>query len=418
VGVPDGGMVYCSGRDITEEREQAQALEREQEALRQSQKMGAVGQLTGGLAHDFNNLLAAVSGSLEVMQMRIAQGRAGEIDRFMAAAKGAVKRAAALTHRLLAFSRRQPLDPKPKEATRLIADMEELIHRTIGPSIRLEVVRAGGLSPALVDPNQLENALLNLCINARDAMPDGGRLTIEIANKWLDERTALERDMPPGQYISLCVTDSGVGMTPDVLAKAFDPFFTTKPLGAGTGLGLSMTYGFARQSGGQVRIYSEPGQGTTMCIYLPRHDVDAQQDGLARGVEALENPGDGEVVLVIDDEPTIRMLIVEVLEEAGYVAVEAFDGPSGLRVLESSARIDVLSTDVGLPGGLNGRQVADAARVKRPELKVLFITGYVDNAALGNGYLERGMSMVTKPFAMDALARKIGDMMAERGESR
>jgi PAS domain S-box-containing protein len=418
VGVPDGGMVYCSGRDITEEREQAEALERAQEALRQSQKMEAVGQLTGGLAHDFNNLLAAISGSLEVMQMRIAQGRAGEIDRFMAAAKSSVKRAAALTHRLLAFSRRQTLDPKPTDANRLIADMEELVRRTIGPSIHLEVVGAGGLWPTLVDPNQLENALLNLCINARDAMPDGGRLTIETANRWLDERAARERDLPPGQYISLCVTDNGVGMSPEVAAKAFDPFFTTKPLGAGTGLGLSMAYGFARQSGGQVRIYSEPGQGTTMCIYLPRHDVDAQQDGLAPGGEAPENPGDGEVVLVVDDEPTIRMLIVEVLKDAGYVAIEAFDGPSGLRVLESAARVDLLITDVGLPGGLNGRQIADAARVKRPDLKVLFITGYAENAALGNGYLERGMSVVTKPFAMEALARKIGEIMAGRSELR
>ena len=412
VGVPDGGMVYCSGRDITEEHEQAEALERAQEALRQSQKMEAVGQLTGGLAHDFNNLLAAISGSLEVMQMRIAQGRIDEIDRFMGAAKGAVKRAAALTHRLLAFSRRQTLDPKPTDANRLIADMEELIRRTIGPAIHLEVVGAGGLWPTLVDPNQLENALLNLCLNARDAMPDGGRLTIETANKRLDVRAAAERDMAPGQYISVCVTDNGVGMAPDVVAKAFDPFFTTKPLGAGTGLGLSMTYGFARQSGGHVRVYSEPGRGTTMCIYLPRHDVDAPAEGLATGVEALESAGDGEVVLVIDDEPTIRMLIVEVLREAGYVAIEAFDAPSALRALESLSRIDLLITDVGLPGGLNGRQIADAARVRRPGLKVLFITGYAENAALGNGYLDPGMSVVTKPFAMDALARKIGEMMA------
>ena len=418
VGVPDGGMVYCSGRDITEEREQAEALERTQEALRQSQKMEAVGQLTGGLAHDFNNLLAAISGSLEVMQMRIAQGRAGEIDRFMSAAKGAVKRAAALTHRLLAFSRRQTLDPKPTDANRLIAGMEELIRRTIGPGIHLEVVGAGGLWPTLVDPNQLENALLNLCINARDAMPDGGRLTVETANKWLDDRTARERDLAPGQYVAVCVSDNGVGMAPEVVAKAFDPFFTTKPLGAGTGLGLSMTYGFARQSGGQVRIYSEVGQGSTVCIYLPRHDRGQDPDGTEHASALADNPGDGEVVLVIDDEPTIRMLIVEVLQEAGYAAIEAFDGPSGLRVLQSAARVDLLITDVGLPGGLNGRQIADAARVRRPDLKVLFITGYAENAALGNGHLDPGMSVVTKPFAIDALARKIAEMMAERPEPR
>jgi PAS domain S-box-containing protein len=418
VGVPDGGMVYCSGRDITEEHEQAEALDRAQDALRQSHKMEAVGQLTGGLAHDFNNLLAAISGSLEVMQMRIAQGRAGEIDRFMMAAKGAVRRAASLTHRLLAFSRRQTLDPKPTDANRLVADMEELIRRTIGPGIQLSVAGASGLWSTLVDPNQLENALLNLCLNARDAMPDGGRLAIATANETLDEPGARERDLPPGHYVSVSVTDTGVGMPPDVAAKAFDPFFTTKPLGAGTGLGLSMTYGFARQSGGQVRIHSHPGRGTTMCLYLPRHDVDASQEALAADAESSGNAGAGEVVLVIDDEPTIRMLIVEVLREAGYVAVEAFDAQSALRALESLSRIDLLITDVGLPGGLNGRQIADAARVKRPDLRVLFITGYAEKAALGSGILERGMSVVTKPFAIDALARKIAAMMAERSDER
>ena len=418
VGVPDGGMVYCSGRDITEEREQAEALERAQDALRQSHKMEAVGQLTGGLAHDFNNLLAAISGSLEVIQMRIAQGRAGEIDRFMMAAKGAVRRAAALTHRLLAFSRRQTLDPKPTDANRLVADMEELVRRTIGPGIQLSVAGASGLWSTLVDPNQLENALLNLCLNARDAMPDGGRLTIATANETLDEPGARERDLAPGHYVSVSVPDTGVGMPPDVAAKAFDPVFTTKPLGAGTGLGLSMTYGFARQSGGQVRIHSQPGLGTTMRLYLPRHDVDASQEALAADAESPGNAGVGEVVLVIDDEPTIRMLVVEVLRESGYVAVEAFDAQSALRALESLSRIDLLITDVGLPGGLNGRQIADAARVKRPDLKVLFITGYAENAALGSSILERGMSVVTKPFAIDALSRKIAEMMAERPDPR
>jgi signal transduction histidine kinase len=240
--------------------------ERVEASLRQSQKMEAIGQLTGGLAHDFNNLLAAISGSLELMKTRLAQGKVEALGRYITAAEGAARRAAALTHRLLAFSRRQTLEPHATNINRLITGMEDLIRRSVGPSIHIEVVGAAGLWTTLVDSNQLENALLNLCINARDAMPDGGRLTIETANKWLDDRAAKERDVAPGQYISLCVTDTGTGMTPDVAARAFDPFFTTKPLGEGTGLGLSMIYGFARQSGGQVRVYSELGKGTTMCI--------------------------------------------------------------------------------------------------------------------------------------------------------
>ena len=387
-------------RDLTEKR----AIE---EQLRQSQKMEAVGQLTGGLAHDFNNLLTGISGSLEMLQIRLAQGRTAEFDRYFMAAQGAVKRAAALTHRLLAFSRRQTLDPKPTNVNRLIHGLDELVRRTVGPGVDVEVVGASGLWPTLVDPNQLENAILNLCINARDAMPDGGKLTIETTNKWLDEAASRRQDLPVGQYVSVCVTDTGTGMTPEVAAKAFDPFFTTKPLGEGTGLGLSMIYGFVRQSGGQVRIYSELGQGTTMCLYLPRHDEDVPWED--EDVFALppEPTGEGEVVLVIDDEPTIRMLIAEVLGEAGYAVIEAPDGPAGLRVLESNARIDLLITDVGLPGGLNGRQVADAARAARPDLKVLFITGYAENAIIGRGRLEKGMHVLTKPFQMEALAERI-----------
>jgi PAS domain S-box-containing protein len=337
-------------RDLTEKR----LIE---EQLRQSQKMEAVGQLTGGLAHDFNNLLTGISGSLEMMKVRMAQGRTAEVDRFFMAAQGAVNRAASLTHRLLAFSRRQTLDPKPININRLLSSLEDLVRRTMGPSVEVEVVGASGLWPTLIDPNQLENAVLNLCINARDAMPDGGKLTIETANRWLDERAARQQDLPVGQYVSLCVTDTGTGMTPDVIAKAFEPFFTTKPLGEGTGLGLSMIYGFARQSGGQVRIYSEVGQGTTMCLYLPRHDADVLPDEEAPTAPSSEPIGEGEVVLVIDDEPTIRMLVAEVLAESGYAVIEAQDGVAGLRVLESNARIDLLISDVGLPGGMNGRQV-------------------------------------------------------------
>jgi hypothetical protein len=410
VGVPEDGMVYCTGRDITEEKAAEAELAAAQEALRQAQKMEAIGHLTGGIAHDFNNLLAGIGGSLELLQTRLAQGRLGDVDRYVAAAQGSVRRAAALTQRLLAFSRRQTLDPKPTDVNRLITGLEELIRRTVGPAIAVEVVGAGGLWGTKIDPSQLENAIINLCINARDAMPHGGRLTIETANKWLDDRVARERDLAPGQYISMCVTDSGAGMTPDVMAKAFDPFFTTKPIGQGTGLGLSMIHGFVRQSGGQVRIYSELGKGATVCLYLPRFagpadDIDHPES------PPMGNAGRGETVLVIDDEPTVRMLMVEVLDELGYAVMEAQDGPSGLRILTSDARVDLLITDVGLPGGMNGRQVADAARERRPDLKVLFVTGYAENAAIGNGLLEGGMRVITKPFVMSALGEKVREML-------
>ena len=376
-------------------------------ALRQSQKMEAVGQLTGGLAHDFNNLLTGIVGSLELLSARVAQGRTGELNRYAAAAQGAAKRAGALTQRLLAFSRQQALEPKPTDLNRLAAGMEELIRRTIGPAITLETVAAGGLWVTQVDPGQLENALLNLCINARDAMPGGGQLTIETANRWLDERSAKERDLPPGQYVSLCVSDNGSGMPPDVVARAFDPFFTTKPIGQGTGLGLSMVYGFARQSNGQARIYSEPGQGTMVCIYLPRHQGPAPDT--QSPVETADAPRAerGETVLIVDDEPTVRMLVTEVLEELGYTAIEAVNGASGLQMLQSNRRVDLLVTDVGLPGGMNGRQMADAARVTRPGLKVLFITGFAENAVLSHGHLPPGMQVLTKPFAIEALGHRI-----------
>ncbi|RYZ14734.1 MAG: hybrid sensor histidine kinase/response regulator [Alphaproteobacteria bacterium] len=382
-----------------------------EEALRQSQKMEAVGQLTGGIAHDFNNLLGGISGSLELLEKRIAAGRLEGVQRYITSAQEASRRAASLTQRLLAFSRRQTLDPKPLDANKLIAGMEDLVRRTVGPTIDVEVVGAGGLWPTKADASQLENALLNLCINARDAMaPKGGKLTIETANKWLDDRAARDRELPPGQYISICVTDNGAGMEPDVIARAFDPFFTTKPIGQGTGLGLSMVYGFVRQSNGQVRIYSEVGTGTTMCLYLPRHMgnvEDAEQQPEDQQVER----GAGETVLVIDDEAILRMLALDVLEENGYNALEAHDGPSGLKILQSDARIDLLITDVGLPGGMNGRQVADAARELRPNLKVLFITGYAENAIINHGHLEPGMEVLTKPFPVATLGQRIRDMI-------
>ncbi|MCJ2022181.1 PAS domain S-box protein [Methylobacterium sp. E-065] len=416
VAAPEGELIYASGRHITAEKDQAEALRQAEEALRQSQKMEAVGQLTGGLAHDFNNLLAGITGSLELMQTRMQQGRLTDVDRYMTAAQGAAKRAAALTHRLLAFSRRQTLDPKPTHVTRLASGMQELIQRTVGPAIQVEVIGISGGWPALVDPSQLENALLNLCINARDAMPDGGKIIIETANKWLDDRAARQHDIPEGQYLSLCVSDTGTGMPPEVIARVFEPFFTTKPIGEGTGLGLSMIYGFAQQSGGQVRIYSEVGQGTTVCIYLPRHYGEVADDETAFPVTDLPRSEQGETVLIVDDEPTVRMLVSDILEDLGYTAIEAGDSAAGLKVLQSDVRIDLLVTDVGLPGGMNGRQMADAARVARPDLKVLFITGYAENAILGNGRLAPGMAVLTKPFAIETMAARIRSMIESSRE--
>lgn len=400
-------------RDLTERREAQLQLEQSREQLFQAQKMEAVGQLTGGLAHDFNNLLTGISGSLELLKARLAQGRLGDLDRFIVSAQGATARAAALTHRLLAFARRQTLDPKPTDANKLIASMEDLLQRTIGPGIKFETVFGIGLWPTLCDPNQLESAILNLCINSRDAMPDGGRLTVETSNGWVKGRDAQERDMQPGQYVVISVTDTGAGMAPDVLARAFDPFFTTKPTGQGTGLGLSMVYGFVRQSEGQVRLYSEVGQGTTVRLYLPRYGGEIEEeDELTQSQPAMRAEA-GETVLVVDDEPTVRLLVTEVLEDLGYTAVEAADAASGLKVLQSDIRIDLLITDVGLPGGMNGRQMVDAAREKRRTLKVLFITGYAENAALNNGHLHPGMHVLTKPFGMARLAAKIKEIIGQ-----
>ncbi|WP_083637505.1 ATP-binding protein [Pararhizobium arenae] len=392
--------------------ERTAELMRAEEQLRHSQKMEAVGQMTGGLAHDFNNLLAGISGSMELMQTRLAQGRISELERFVTGAQGAVKRAAGLTQRLLAFSRRQTLDPKPTILNRLVSDMQDLITRSVGPTIEVETALAGGLWTTFVDIGQLENALLNLCINARDAMPHGGKLTIETGNRWMDERAAQQRGLTPGQYVSLCVSDTGTGMSPEIVERAFDPFFTTKPTGQGTGLGLSMVHGFAGQSGGSVRIYSELGKGTMICIYLPRHLGEAEVDDDIVEVAAPRASG-SETILVVDDEPLVRMVAVEILEELGYHILEADDGPSAMRILNSGQPIDLLVTDVGLPGGMNGRQLADAVRIRRPDLRVLFVTGYAENAVLNHGHLDHGMHVMTKPFLADAFARRVRELLTK-----
>jgi len=385
-----------------------------EEKLRQSQKMEAVGQLTGGIAHDFNNLLAGISGSLELINQRIGQGRLEEVDKYMHAAQAATRRAAALTHRLLAFSRRQTLDPRPTDVNTLMVGITEMVQRTVGPGIAVETLGAPGLWPTLVDAGQLENALLNLCINARDAMPEGGNIKIETANQQIKGESAAALDLPTGEYVSLSVTDTGTGMSPDIIAKAFDPFFTTKPIGQGTGLGLSMIYGFAKQSGGQVRAYSTVGEGTTMCIYLPRYDGVAVTDDV--GTRHLQGAcaAASETILVVDDEPTVRMLLNDVLAELGYTVIEAADSAAGLKILQSDMHIDLLITDVGLPGGMNGRQMADAGRETRPDLKTLFITGYAETAAIGNEPLGVGMWVLTKPFGVDALTSRVRELMSSK----
>jgi PAS domain S-box-containing protein len=409
-GVSDKDRIYAVARDVTAEKAATDRLKATEEALRQSQKMEAVGQLTGGIAHDFNNLLTGIVGSLDLMQTRLEQGRTENVTRYINAAMTSANRAAALTHRLLAFARRQPLIPKAVDANALVVSLEDLLRRTIGETIDLDIVASAGLWCTLCDPNQLESALLNLAINARDAMPTGGKLTIATANARIDGIDADTPALLPGDYIRIDVTDTGTGMSPEVAARAFDPFFTTKPIGQGTGLGLSMIYGFARQSNGHVLIESKQGAGTSVILYLPRYHGDAAVEQLATAV-ADEPMASGETVLVVEDEPVVRGVIVEMLQEQGYRTLQAVDGPSGLRILRLDRRIDLLVTDVGLPG-MNGRQLADQARETRPDLKILFITGYAENAAIAKGFLQPGMEMITKPFDLDNLAQRVREMVS------
>jgi PAS domain S-box-containing protein len=411
-GVPDPGydQIYAVARDVTTEKAAAERLKAAEEALLQSQKMEAVGQLTGGIAHDFNNLLTGIVGSLDLLQTRLNLGRTDNFARYINAAMTSANRAAALTHRLLAFARRQPLIPKGVDVNRLVSSLEDLLCRTIGEAIDLQIAAADDVWPTLCDPNQLESALLNLTINARDAMPDGGKLTIATSNVRLDSITAETPALPPGDYVCIAVTDTGVGMSAEVAARAFDPFFTTKPIGQGTGLGLSMIYGFARQSNGHAIIDSRIGRGTTVRLYLPRHRRD---DAAPHASEprAAEHAVTGETVLVVEDEPVVRGVILEMLAEQGYRTLQAFDGPSGLKILRGHERIELLVTDVGLPG-INGRQLADQAREIRPALKVLFVTGYAESVANPEGFLQPGMEMITKPFDLDQLAQRIRAMVS------
>ncbi|SOU07677.1 hybrid sensor histidine kinase/response regulator [Xanthomonas arboricola] len=396
-------------------RERSAALLLAEEKLRQSQKMEAVGQLTGGLAHDFNNLLTAISVGLELLQTRIEQGKYDRLERYVEMAQSSAARATALTQRLLAFSRRQTLAPTALEVQALVQGMHDIIARTLGPSIALQLRPAADPWKVLVDAPQLENALLNLCINARDAMPDGGELTIAVANRVLDAGAAQQLDLPIGEYVCLSVQDTGTGMSADVMSKVFEPFFTTKPIGQGTGLGLSMIYGFTRQSGGHVRIDSEVGVGTTMALYLPRFDgVLAQDEALPATEQPLRSTAPSCTVLLVEDETAIRVLMSEVLSEAGYRVIETAEGSAAVERLRSQETIDLLVTDVGLTGGLNGRQVADAGRQSRPTLPVLFVTGYAATAAVGAGQLEDGMEVLTKPFLAVDLERRVAQLLERK----
>ncbi|MBA1246665.1 hybrid sensor histidine kinase/response regulator [Pseudomonas luteola] len=381
---------------------------RVEETLHQAQKMEAVGQLTGGIAHDFNNLLTGIIGSLELMQRRHSAGSSKDDERYINAAVTSAQRAAALTQRLLAFSRRQTLDLKAIDVNQLVASLEDLLNRTTGENIKVVTALSAGLPLACMDANQLESALINLVINARDAMPHGGTITISTAAFDVEsDQQARWAELKEGQYIQLTVTDTGMGMAPDVLAKVFEPFYTTKPIGQGTGLGLSMVYGYLKQAKGSVQILSEPGNGTSVYLYMPCHKGDANT--LPAEKNRVAPLGSGEIVLVVEDEAVVRSLIVEVLDELGYRALQAADAQEAIPLLESDQRIDLMISDVGLPG-MNGRQLADFARLSRPNLKVLFATGYAEGSNV-SGYLAPNMEIITKPFAIEALASKIKEIL-------
>jgi len=390
--------------------ERTAQLRHNEEALRQSQKMEAVGQLTGGIAHDFNNMLTGIIGSLELIRRRLARGRTEDLDSLIDLGVTSANRAAGLTHRLLAFSRRQSLDSKAVQMNTLVLSMGELLQRSLNESIHLEMRLDENLWVAEADPNQLESALLNLVINARDAMPDGGKLVVETSNQVLHrDFTEAYSNLEPGDYVMLSVTDNGCGMPQSVMSRAFDPFFTTKPIGQGTGLGLSMIYGFSKQSRGHVSIESEIDQGTTVKLYLPRFRGEEMVSD-DKDVEHSPDALDGETVLIVEDDPAVRVLVCAVLSELGYAYVEAGDADTALPFLNSTQRIDLLVSDVGLPG-MNGRQLAEVGRQYRPGLKVLFITGYAEHAAVRGGFLDSGMQMITKPFTFDLLTAKVREMI-------
>ena len=394
---------------VTEEIERRTQTE---EALRQAQKMETIGQLSGGIAHDFNNLLQVIAGNLDIIRRTLPEG----LPRLMRATENAQKgaeRAAVLTQRLLAFSRRQQLEPRVIDPNKLVSGMSELLHRTLGETIQIETVLGSGLWRVEVDPNQLENALINLAVNSRDAMPMGGKLTIETANTYLDHAYAEQNSgAAVGQYVVICVSDTGEGMDAETAERAVDPFFTTKEVGRGTGLGLSMVYGFVKQSGGHLKIYTEPRDGTTVKIYMPRHFGEEPLDGAAEEDEMAPDAVDGETILVCEDDEDVRSYSVEALKELGYHVLEAADGQEALRLLaESKGSVDLMFTDVVLPGGMTGAIVAQRAKELQPGLKILFTTGYARNAIVHHGRLDPGVELLSKPFAFSDLAARIRDLL-------
>jgi PAS domain S-box-containing protein len=396
-------------RDVTERRKQQEALEKAQAVFFQAQKMEAVGQLTGGIAHDFNNLLTSIIGSIDLVE-RGGAITAEEPRRLLGIAKRSAERGASLTQRLLAFSRRQALDPRQTDVNRLVAGMSELLHRTLGEGIGIETVLAGGIWRTFVDPNQLESALLNLAINARDAMPDGGKLTIETGNTYLDDDyAAMNAEVTAGQYVLIAVSDIGQGMPEAVMSRAFEPFYTTKSEGKGTGLGLSQVYGFVKQTGGHVKIYSEPGHGTTVKVYLPRHLMEVQIEEPPSRPD-ISVVGDGQTILLVEDDEDVRDYTRAALTSLGYRVLEAGDGVNALRILEERPEVALLFTDVGLPG-MNGRRLVEEARNRLPDLKVLYTTGYARNAIVHHGLLDADVELLPKPFTVETLGRKIRQVL-------
>ncbi len=409
--VPEGDLFYIHGRDVTQEKQQALILQQTAEALRQSQKMEAIGHLTGGIAHDFNNLLQVILGNLQLLQKDIAGNERAE--RRATNAYAAAVRGSKLTHQLLSFGRRQALEPKVVNIGRLISGMDEMLRRSLGEGIEIETIVAGGLWNTLIDPGNLENAIVNLAINARDAMQGTGKLTIEAGNAFLDEAYAqTQAEIEPGQYVMLSVTDTGSGMTADVAAKAFDPFFSTKPEGRGTGLGLSMVYGFVKQSLGHVKIYSEPGHGTTVKLYLPR--VIQDEDVLAP-VGRTQAQGGTETILIAEDDEEVRATAVEILGDLGYRVLKANDALSALHIIESGLLIDLLFTDVVMPGTLKSTELARKAKERQPHIAVLFTSGYTENAIVHGGRLDADVELLSKPYTREALARKVRQALAKAG---